>query len=203
MKWQGVGAYRWGMPGHPKETPKARAAWTVYRDMGPRRTLAALVEQLGRAPSYMAQVKLWSSRYQWQERAAAHDQAELRAGLGERNYLRERALQNLVEAADRASEKVLEILQDDREIPVLDRDGNVAGYRPRISPAVQLEAAKWVHGTCGIVPVKRMELKTEPDTLDDQADALFRQATPAQLEAIIGLMSAIEGDGDGDAGAGD
>src|SRR5260370_12112867 len=59
----------------PEETPRAYGAFCVYRDLGPRRTLAAAAaaffERTGDAPE--RQVDKWSSAHRWVERAAAWD----------------------------------------------------------------------------------------------------------------------------------
>src|SRR5260370_1261316 len=59
----------------PGETPRAYGAFCVYRDLGPRRTLAAAAaaffERTGDAPE--RQVDKWSSAHRWVERAAAWD----------------------------------------------------------------------------------------------------------------------------------
>jgi hypothetical protein len=67
------------------ESAKAFLAFTVYRDLGPGRSLRAAVRI---APTNLRQLEYWSSKYKWGERAKAWDehndrlrQAELEAGV--------------------------------------------------------------------------------------------------------------------------
>jgi hypothetical protein len=59
----------------PGETPRAYAAFCVFRDLGPRRTLAAAAAAYYQrtADSLERQVDKWSSAFRWVERAAAWD----------------------------------------------------------------------------------------------------------------------------------
>ena len=49
------------------ETPKAWSAFTKYRDMGPKRSIAKTAEMIGVAADRLAR---WSSRNEWVRRAA-------------------------------------------------------------------------------------------------------------------------------------
>jgi hypothetical protein len=89
----------------PEETARAYGAFCVYRDLGPRRTLAAAAaaffERTGDAPE--RQVDKWSSAFRWVERAAAWDrhldaqgraaQETARREMAERHGREARALQ--------------------------------------------------------------------------------------------------------------
>jgi hypothetical protein len=55
------------------EGPKAFAAFAIYRDMGPDRTLAAVLDALGKASGYSRMLEEWSSDWNWVERARAWD----------------------------------------------------------------------------------------------------------------------------------
>lgn len=60
-----------------RETPKAAAAFTVYCELGPDRSLALLAEKLyAKRGQNLAQLKLWSAAHNWQERVAAYDAAQ-------------------------------------------------------------------------------------------------------------------------------
>lgn len=54
----------------PEESAKAYAAFTVYRDLGPSRTLRAAAKALQRGRSLLDH---WSARYGWVVRAEAYD----------------------------------------------------------------------------------------------------------------------------------
>jgi len=53
----------------PRESAKAFAAFSVYRDMGPERSLAAVAEKLGKSKVMMEK---WSRKFHWPARVAAH-----------------------------------------------------------------------------------------------------------------------------------
>lgn len=52
------------------ETSRAFAAFVVYRDLGPGRTIARAAEKLGKADSTFEH---WSAKYSWPKRAEAYD----------------------------------------------------------------------------------------------------------------------------------
>ena len=53
----------------PKESAKAFAAFELYLNMGPERSLGAVGQKLGKSG---ALIERWSSRWQWTERVQAH-----------------------------------------------------------------------------------------------------------------------------------
>lgn len=57
------------------ETPRAFSAFTVYRDLGPDRSLARAAEAFyrGRTAAKVRQLETWSSRHRWRDRVAAYD----------------------------------------------------------------------------------------------------------------------------------
>ena len=123
-------------------TPKARAAFELYRDLGPDRSLTKVAEMQGRRSS--RQLETWSSRYNWQRLMAEHDHAEMREALGQREIVRERGTQLLVDWIPRAAAKLLQIMTDERALPVLDRNGEqIEGpdgeplFRPVVKASVQ------------------------------------------------------------------
>jgi hypothetical protein len=54
------------------ESSKAYAAFCVYRDMGPDRSIVKAAEEPGTSPK-VRQFKKWSSRNRWVQRAQAYD----------------------------------------------------------------------------------------------------------------------------------
>lgn len=57
-----------------KESPKAYKAFIAYKDMGPDRSLAKVVEKAGKGKTgYLRQLKAWSAKYGWVARAEAWD----------------------------------------------------------------------------------------------------------------------------------
>lgn len=52
------------------ESEKAFEAFTAYRDMGPERTISAVVKRLGKSRTL---IDRWKDRWDWQERVRAYD----------------------------------------------------------------------------------------------------------------------------------
>jgi hypothetical protein len=83
----------------PGETPKAYAAFCVYRDQGPYRSLRKTAEQFyaGKNTVDHRQIERWSSKNRWVQRAAAFDVEQDRINQQKRQ-----------EAAEEARERVLQ-----------------------------------------------------------------------------------------------
>ncbi len=67
-----------------KETPKAYAAFEIYRDLGPQQRSLVRVAQT--TNKHKANLAKWSTRYEWVERVRAWDehQAQLKIGVHEK-----------------------------------------------------------------------------------------------------------------------
>lgn len=55
------------------ETPKAFAAFAVYRDMGTSRSLERVRQDVGKSPGSIRQLERYSSAHAWVARAEAYD----------------------------------------------------------------------------------------------------------------------------------
>lgn len=170
-------------------TSKAQAAYSVYRDLGPTRTLKKTAELIGRSDRL---VRGWSAEYNWVALAKEHDYAKLKEGLGEREVNRELVMQSIIDSMPAAAEKCLRIMTDDRKLPILDRQGqhmiDEAGrklYRPLVKASTQLEAAKLLLGIGGAVPVKRTETIDRSGEELDEVAAMVAKLTPAQVLRVI------------------
>ncbi len=182
-------------------TPRARAAFRIYRDLGPGRTLRQVTELLGkRSPST---VRGWSARYDWADLVAEHDHAQLREAFGQREIVKERALQTLIDRMHEAAETLYAIMTDDKSVPILDRHGEIALdengeplQRPTVKASTRLEAAKTLLGLAGLVPVKRTEHVDKTAEQLDQAAAVLRTCSPEQLEAFMEILGSGDDDND-------
>lgn len=106
----------------PGESSKAFEAWKCYRDLGADRSLAKAAETYYGTSKNLAQVGVWSSRFDWVQRARAHDDwmeltrrqaieewQETRAhGFAERQG---RLLERLMEQAEKAADNADEMLR--------------------------------------------------------------------------------------------
>ena len=59
----------------PKETAKAFEAFSLYLELGPARSLAAVARKLGKSEGL---IERWSRRHHWGERIDEHGQAHAR-----------------------------------------------------------------------------------------------------------------------------
>lgn len=125
----------------PGETSRAYAAFCSYRDLGPRRSLAAAYRARKpgsldeRAPGHWCE---WSTRFRWVERAAAYDafldeqrreqkERALRE-LEERRFLFELRNQERLERRVERQETVLAQFEEAAAVDVTTRDIKLGGY---------------------------------------------------------------------------
>lgn len=57
----------------PGETARAFAAFQIYRDLGPSRTLVKVCEALDKPVHYRVQLGTWSTKYEWVKRSEEFD----------------------------------------------------------------------------------------------------------------------------------
>ncbi len=133
----------------PGETPKAYQAFTLYRDMGPSRSLARIGIELGKTKALMEQ---WSSRHDWVSRVQAmtdyhemirreaveeHQRASATDEAERKEQLRKRVLAIGEQMAEQA-EKMLNYPLTRQTTVRPDKDGEMATYI--------IEPAKWTKG---------------------------------------------------------
>jgi hypothetical protein len=177
-------------------TPKARAAFEIYRDLGPGphgRTLKKVAELLGRRS--IEGLSVWSRKYEWGRLCAEHDHASLREALGQREIVRERGQQRLIDYIDEAISVLHRVMTDGRQLPILDRNGEqILGpdgeplYRPLVRASTQANCAEKILGIAGLVPVKRMETVDRTGESLDAAAAVLRSMTNKQVDALSALL---------------
>jgi hypothetical protein len=174
-------------------TPKARAAFEIYRDLGPTRTLKRAAELIGKGVYMLNQ---WSAQYQWVRLCEEHDHAELREALGKREIVKERTLQTIIDRSSEAADVLYEIMTDRRVLPVLDRhgehmldgDGNKM-YKPVVKPSTRAMCAEKILGIGGLVPVKRTETIDRTAESLDAAAAVLQSMSPTQLKQLHEILS--------------
>lgn len=159
------------------ETSKSYSRFIAFLELGPDRTLPKLNQSLGRKPSYLTQLKRWSSAHEWQRRAKAYDAAELAERADDRKLITERVRQILFDRGIDAANTVINTMLGECPIPackckaadpadctcdpvttpVLDRHGREIGSKPLIAPSSRFEAARAVLDRIGITVPKRLE----------------------------------------------
>lgn len=99
----------------PRETPKAFAAFTEYRDMTPsERSCAKVAEAVGKSKSLIEQ---WCTKYGWVERVAEWDneQDRIEREIAQKEQvkaikrMRERHIEIACQMLDKAAEKLKEL----------------------------------------------------------------------------------------------
>lgn len=170
-------------------TDKAESVFKIYRDLGPKRSTKEAAELTGKNRGV---VERWCTRYRWVKLCEEYDNRALREKLGQRETVRETALQSIIDKMQIAIDKVFDVLTDDRKLPVLDRQGEqMLGpdgeplYRPIVKPSTQLQAAQVVLGIGGLVAVKRTETIDRTGEDIDRAAGVMSTMTPAQLKRLV------------------
>jgi hypothetical protein len=174
-----------------KMTPVVRAAFEVYRDLGPNRRLKDAAKLMGKSASLL---EGYSSKHDWTRLVTEHDHRELKESLGARVLVRERATQKMIDGMDKAADVLLEIALDRSVVPVLDRQGEhmrgPAGddgspgellYRPVVRASTRANCAEKILGLGGLVPVKRTIIEDRPTEDIDEAAAVMESMHPDDL----------------------
>ena len=92
----------------PTETPRAFAAFVVYRDLGPGRSLAKAADAMPHGPGVRV-MKSWSPAHRWVERARAFDADADRNRLAARAEATAEAETNAVDDLERYRQGQLSI----------------------------------------------------------------------------------------------
>ena len=170
-------------------TDKAYEAFEIFRDLGPSRTLTQVAEITGK---HIQQLYKWSSKYKWMRLCVEYDNKDLKKKLGERESIRETALQTIIDRMHTAIDKVFSVMTDDRQLPVFDRQGEqVIGpdgkpcYKPLVKASTQLQAAQMILGIGGLVAVKRTEVVNKTAEDIDRAAGIMSTMTPDQLRRLV------------------
>jgi hypothetical protein len=139
---------------HPDERSGAYGAFQVYLELGPRRTIRAVREALGRLESYDNHLRMLRKKHSWDERTRAWDSEELQRALNRRGEQRDMARRVLFEASMEFAVFIVELAK-----------GKVDADPTKAKPSTRLQAALRGLELCGLVPPKRIEItqKTEID----------------------------------------
>lgn len=174
-------------------TPKAQVAYQIYRDLGPARTLSQVAQLQGRSGN--TQLERWSAKYEWVRLCAEHDHAELRGALGQRSIVRERALQRLVDSMDQAVVVLLDIMADNSQVPVLDRQGEQMTddegnglYRYQVRASTRAQCAEKVLALGGLVPTKRTVVMDRTCEELDEAASVLESMHPDDLDEFMAIV---------------
>ncbi len=185
--------------GKPKSmTATQRAAFVVYRDLGPSRRLKDAAKLLKKSASLL---EGYSSKHDWTRLVIEHDHKELKEDLAARVLVRERATQKMINNMDQAAGVLVEVMLDRSVLPVLDRQGvHIRGpagddgspgelmYRPVVQPSTRAIAAEKVLGLGGLVPVKRTIIEDRTGEDLDEAAAFMESLHPDDLAELRDMI---------------
>lgn len=179
-------------------TPKAQAAFEIYRDLGPGRSLDRVAELSSVRRRSLSD---WSSKYEWVRLVTEHDHRALKEALASRVLVRERATQKMIDGMDKAADVLLEIALDRSVVPVLDRQGeHMRGpakedgspgellYKPVVKPSTRANCAEKILGLGGLVPVKRTIIEDRSSEDLDEAAAAMESMHPDDLAEFRELV---------------
>jgi hypothetical protein len=187
----------------PKESSKAFWAFKIYRDLGPERSLVKACESYYGSTANLAQIKVWSSKFDWVDRARAYDdwltlhaqaaieefQQTKAAEFAERQMaLREKLLSNAELAADQAAKMLAWPLSEQRVLRESDEGGGVtyifmpAGWNKGTARTYQDMAASAVVGSWTTARPEEGERETEYD---------FSSWTEEELETYLELSEKL------------
>jgi hypothetical protein len=176
------------------ESTKAYAAFAVYRDLGPDRSLQKAAELYYGSVKNLAQVGRWSRRFSWVERARSFDdwREMLRREAIEKHErgkaddfarrevaLKERALRLREIAADQA-EKMLEWPLTEQRM-VKDDDGEQVTY--------VFMPARWSKATAK--SFYDMVIESSPQIEDNYEDFDFSELTDEELGTYIEMFEKL------------
>jgi hypothetical protein len=179
------------------ESPKAYRAFLDYLNMTGKRSLKRLVAE----HRYIKNsVERWSADNGWQERVADYEGNVLADSIDKRTQTLDRIRQRLVDGADKAVDRMLELL--DGQIPdkavtfaQMNRDGKEVAKIPIVKPSTVMQQAVHILEFAGLIKPKRVEL-SGPDGTAIQYEAQDAIDNLSE-EQLIALEAKLEAIGDG------
>lgn len=117
----------------PNETDLAYSYLVSYMEMGPERSLLKVCQKHTKKESYLTQLKRWSSKYNWVERAKEYDQHIILKSLNNREKLIDIAHSRMLGLLEKALDTYEEILLLDDVIYV--GEGSTTTLNERIKVA--------------------------------------------------------------------
>jgi len=123
----------------PDETDLSYSYFISYLEIGPGRSLPKVCQKYTKKDSYISQLKKWSSKYDWVERASAYDEKQLLKTLKDKEKEVDKVRAKLLQAAEQAADRLIRISQDDTQV---NNSANNA----------QLKAIEMILDRAGIVP---------------------------------------------------
>jgi hypothetical protein len=175
--------YAWDR--EPGETAKEHNLFLRYLELGPRRSINKLVT--AKLTSSNAGTKL-AHRWNWKERALAHDRYHLLESIEHRREVTELARQRIFDHALEQVDLLLEIARGRMPTgdlsPVFDKHQNQIGEKSLVPPGTRLKAIVRALELVGLTVPKRVELSTDDAPTLDQAAAQLEGLSDDELGVL-------------------
>jgi hypothetical protein len=187
--------YAWDR--EPGETAKEHNLFLRYLELGPRRSINKLVTAKLTSPN--AGTKL-ARKWNWKERALAHDRYHLLEAIEHRREVTELARQRIFDHALEQVDLLLELarghMPEGDEVEVFDKHRNVIGRKAAVPPGTRLKAIVRALELVGLTVPKRVELSADDAPTLDQAAAQLEGLTDDEL-AVLKQLAELDGMPDG------
>ncbi len=158
------------------ESGAAHQALLAFRDLGPKRTLRAAAERVGKSRGLLAG---WSARYRWEERVLAWDRQQQREAEAALRTAREEALRRQAQDADNLQRLAM------AKLGRLVRRDPATG-EPQLDPSVTVQDAVRVY-RLGLEIERTLPSGPEaaPEEAADQKE--LKRMTDEELRRLIAL----------------
>ncbi len=149
-----------------KETAKSYAAFTLYRDLGPNRSLVKVGRAMGAKKSYTKWLEEWSRKFEWVARAELWDdhKDELRRKAGINGA--RAAARRFAEAADLLAKEALEQIEEGTHEPK-----DLAHLARVLEGASRVGSLARGQPTSRTVNESKVRLRTDTRPYEDLTDA--------------------------------
>lgn len=179
----------------PQESSKQFEAFTLYRDLGPNRSIQKVAQERTEGRPHTSRLKEWSFKYEWVERATAYDAHldEIRRS-GKEDEIRELAAQNSHEIDKMNIRHALEAqLLQNKAIEKLE-SLNIEDMKPHdivkfYDTAVKIERLSRGVSTENIKREEVKEVKEDDITREKLQDPQVRKRATEFIKAIADSQS--------------
>ncbi len=166
------------------ETDTAFHRFTVYRDLGPERTLEKVREKLGKKPSYSAQIQKWSRKNAWVRRVEAYDAEQDRLRLEAETKEKIIAARKTIKEMAATAEALWKLAARDLEnwhLMLQDEKAKAAKEKRRAKPALSPADLQRLADTG--MKLHRLAMG-EPDSIQEQRHELTVEEKRKRAQAI-------------------
>ena len=170
------------------ESTKAHAAFVLYRDLGPDRSLRAAASQLGKSERLL---KRWSSRHRWQDRLAAWEERQQAHAEESSRQARDDARERRIRNAEQLEKVAMAGLHS---LVVRDPETGEVRFDQRLKPT---DIAALIRVACRLLPTAPQEMAGEED---DTAEEALGRLSREDLDLLFRMLEKEPREDDGGSG---